>query len=237
VSFIGNVARWFLDPAHWQGASGVPNRLLEHLAMSGSAVLTAAAIALPVAVVLGHYRKGGALAINVSNIGRAIPSFAILVVAVQLVGIGSRPAFIALLALAIPPILTNTYVGLSEVSPDLREAARGLGMNDLEQLFKVEIPLAIPLIMAGLRTSAVQVVATATLAAQVAWGGLGRYIIDGFSQGDNVQIFAGALLVALVATLVERGLGMVQSLVTPAGVRHAQRSAARARRSEIVVGT
>jgi osmoprotectant transport system permease protein len=219
MSIFGDVVRWFLDPAHYQGSSGVPNRIVEHLLMSGAALLASAAIALPIAILLGHYRKGGAVAINVSNIGRAIPSFAILVLAVQVVGIGARPAFLALVALGIPPILTNTYIGLAEVSPDLREAARGLGMTGRQVLWRVELPLAAPLIMAGIRTSAVQVVATATLAAEVAWGGLGRFIIDGFSQQDNVQIFAGALLVAAVATLTERSLGLVQRAVTPAGMR------------------
>ncbi|MEA2684119.1 MAG: osmoprotectant transport system permease protein [Chloroflexota bacterium] len=225
MSLFADVVRWFLDPAHYQGSTGVPTRVVEHLLMSGAALAAAALIALPVAVVLGHYRKGGAVAINVSNIGRAIPSFAILVLAVQLVGIGVRPAFLALLALGIPPILTNTYIGLAEVSPELREAARGLGMTGRQVLWRVELPLAAPLIMAGIRTSAVQVVATATLAAEVAWGGLGRFIIDGFSQQDNVQIFAGALLVAAVATLTERGLGMVQTAVTPAGMRSSKKGA------------
>jgi osmoprotectant transport system permease protein len=227
VSIFGDVVRWFLDPAHYQGTSGVPNRIFEHLLMSGAALAASAAIALPVAILLGHYRKGGAVAINVSNIGRAIPSFAILVVAVQVVGIGARPAFLALVALGIPPILTNTYIGLSEVSPELREAARGLGMTGWQLLVRVELPIAAPLIMAGIRTSAVQVVATATLAAEVAWGGLGRFIIDGFSQQDNVQIFAGAVLVALVATVTERGLGMVQRAVTPAGMRVTRKGAGR----------
>jgi osmoprotectant transport system permease protein len=222
MSIFGDVLRWFLDPAHYQGTSGVPNRILEHLLMSGAALVASAAIALPVAILLGHYRKGGAVAINVSNIGRAIPSFAILVLAVQVVGIGAPPAFLALVALGIPPILTNTYIGLAEVSPELREAARGLGMTGRQLLWRVELPLAAPLIMAGIRTSAVQVVATATLAAEVAWGGLGRFIIDGFSQQDNVQIFAGALMVAGVATLIERGLGLLQRAVTPAGMRAAK---------------
>ena len=227
MSIFGDVIRWFLDPAHYHGTAGVPNRVLEHLLMSGAALAASAAIALPIAILLGHYRRGGTVAINVSNIGRAIPSFAILVLAVQVVGIGARPAFLALVALGIPPILTNTYIGLSEVSAEMREAARGLGMTGRQLLWRVELPIAAPLIMAGVRTSAVQVVATATLAAEVAWGGLGRFIIDGFSQQDNVQIFAGAVLVALVATITERGLGLVQRAVTPAGLRVKRREVGR----------
>ncbi|MDQ6746670.1 MAG: ABC transporter permease [Candidatus Dormibacteraeota bacterium] len=227
MSFLGRVVAWFLDPAHWQGTNGVPNRLFEHLAMSAAAILVAAAIALPIGILLGHYGRGGAIAINVSNIGRAIPSFAILVIAVQVVGIGAKPAFLALVALGVPPILTNAYVGLREVNKDLREAAVGLGMTGGQVLRRVELPLAMPLIMGGLRTSAVQVVATATLAAEVAWGGLGRFIIDGISVRDNVQIFAGALLVAAVATATERGLGVLQSAVTPHGARIARKNVRR----------
>lgn len=227
VSFFFDVGRWFANPAHWQGVNGIPNRLGEHLLMSAGAILAAAVIALPIGILLGHYGRGGGLAINVSNIGRAVPSFAILVIAVQVVGIGARPAFIALVALGAPPILTNTYVGLREVNKDLREAARGLGMTGGQVLRRVELPLAMPLIMSGIRTSAVQVVATATLAAAVAWGGLGRYIIDGFSTQDKVQVFAGAVLVGLVATLVERVLGGIQGAVTPAGSRIAEKNVRR----------
>ncbi|GAC1333987.1 MAG: ABC transporter permease [Candidatus Dormibacteria bacterium] len=227
MNFLLDVGRWFANPAHWQGADGVPARLGEHMLMSLAAIAAAALIALPVGIALGHYGRGGALAINVSNIGRAVPSFAILVIAVQVVGIGAKPAFFALLALGAPPILTNTYVGLREVNKDLREAARGLGMTGAQVLRRVELPLAMPLIMGGIRTSAVQVVATATLAAEVAWGGLGRYIIDGISQRDNVQIFAGALLVALLATVTERGLGAVQKAVTPRGARIARKNVRR----------
>jgi osmoprotectant transport system permease protein len=206
---------------------GIPNRLLEHTSMSAAATLVAAAIALPVGLALGHYGRGGALAINVSNIGRAIPSFAILVVAVQLLGIGAKPAFIALVALGVPPILTNTYVGMREVSPELRENATGLGMTGGQLLRQVEIPLALPLIMAGIRTSAVNIVATATLAALVAWGGLGRFIVDGLGQRDLAQVFAGAVLVAGLSIATEGGLALVQRAVTPAGVRLARENAGR----------
>lgn len=213
------VVRWFLDSAHWQGDFGVPNRLYEHVSMSAASTLVAALIALPVGIILGHVGRGGTLAINVSNLGRAVPSFAVLVFALELFGIGATPAFIALVALGIPPMVTNSFVGVQQVDPDVREAARGMGLNELRVLFGVEIPLAIPLIMAGIRTSAVNIVATATLAALVAWGGLGRYIIDGFSQQDDVQIVAGALLVALLAIATELVLALAQFLLTPAGLR------------------
>lgn len=219
MSIFAEVLGWFADPVHWDGTFGIPNRLWEHVQMSFLATLTAAALALPVGVVLGHYGRGGNLAINVSNLGRAVPSFGILVIAVQLFGIGAPPAFIALVALAVPPIVTNAYVGMRDVDPELKEAARGLGMREHITLLRVEMPVALPVIMAGIRTAGVQVVATATLAAVVAWGGLGRYIVDGFAQRDDVQIFAGAILVAGLAMLAELALAGLQWLATPKPMR------------------
>jgi osmoprotectant transport system permease protein len=228
MDFLLQVVRWFADPVHWQGDFGIPNRLLEHVGMSAAATLASAAVALPVGVLLGHRGRGGTLAINVSNVGRAVPSFAVLVFALELFGIGAAPAFIALVALGVPPIVTNSYVGLREVDPDVREAARGMGLNGAQILFGVELPLALPLIMAGVRTTTVNIVATATLAALVAWGGLGRYIIDGFAQQDYPQVFAGALLVALLAMVTELSLAGLQYLVTPEGLRRFRQTAARA---------
>jgi len=219
VSFPAQVARWFLDPGHWHGAAGVPTRLEEHVLMSLAATAAAAAAALPAGLALGHLGRGGTLAINVSNVGRAIPSFAILVLAVQLVGIGAAPAFAALVALAIPPMVTNSYVGMRDVDPRLRDAARGLGMRELQVLLRVELPNALPVVMAGVRTSGVQVVATATLAALVGWGGLGRFILDGLSQRDVVQVFAGALLVAALSGAAELALAGLQLALTPPGLR------------------
>ncbi len=218
MSFLEQVVRWFATGTHWQGLDGIPHRLVEHLTMSGAAVAAAGLVAVPLALVLGHIGRGGTLATWVSNVGRAVPSFAILALAVQVAGIGARPAFVALVALAAPPMLTNTYVGVREVDPEVRESARGMGMTPLQVLLRVELPAALPLVMAGIRTAAVQVVATATLAALVAWGGLGRYIVDGFSRRDFVMVFAGALLVAVVSVLVEAGLAALQRLVTPPGL-------------------
>jgi osmoprotectant transport system permease protein len=219
VNFIGQVLQWFLDGSHWQGDFGIPNRLFEHVTMSVESLAAAALIALPIGVTLGHIGRGGNLAINVSNVGRAVPSFALLVIAVQLVGIGFWPAFIALVALGIPPIVTNSYIGMREVDADVREAAKGMGMRNRAILWHIELPIATPLIMAGVRTSAVNIVATATLAALVAWGGLGRFIVDGLAQRDTVQLFSGALLVALLSIAVEIGLTGLQRIATPIGIR------------------
>ncbi len=228
MSFFAQVVQWFLDPTHWQGDGGIPHRTFEHLVMSGASVLTAALLALPVGIAIGHFGKWGNLAINISNIGRAIPSFALLVLsaqvfgiaaASQVVGFGAVPAFVALVALAIPPMVTNSYIGMREVDPDVREAARGMGMRERAVLLRVELPIAMPFIMAGIRTSSVNVVATATLAAVVAWGGLGRFIVDGFGLQDYPMLFAGAVMVAVLSLIVEFSLAGVQRLSTPAGLR------------------
>jgi osmoprotectant transport system permease protein len=219
VNFLGRVIEWFTTASHWSGDAGALHRLVEHMSMAGGSVAVAAVLALPLGIWLGHTGRGGALAINVSNIGRAIPSFAILVIAAQIVGIGWKPAFVALVALAIPPMVTNSYVGMREVDDDVRESARGMGMTGAQSLFRVELPVALPLVMTGVRTAAVQVVATATLAALVAWGGLGRFIVDGISQRDFVQVFAGATLVAALSILTELTLAGLQRLVVPKGLR------------------
>ena len=225
MSFLSDVVAWFTTASHWQGDAGVPHRLFEHVAMSAAAVLVAAAVALPAGIWLGHRGRGGWLVLNLANVGRAVPSLAILALAQQAIGLsgwpgfGARPALIALVALALPPLVSSAYVGMREVDADVREAARGMGMTGGQLLVRVELPLAVPLVMAGVRTAAVQVVATATLAAVTAWGGLGRFIVDGFAQRDDVQVFAGALLVALLAIVTELGVAAVQRLVVPAGLR------------------
>ena len=228
MNFLGDVLDWFTASAQWQGTNGIPNRFREHVVMSFAATLAACLIALPIGVALGHRpqsRKAAAVAINVANVGRAVPSYGVLVLFAVAFGLsgwpgfGARPAFVALLLLAIPPILTNAYIGVRDVDLDTRDAANGMGMTGGQVLRRVELPLAMPLILAGVRTSAVQVVATATLAALTSWGGLGRYIVDGFAQFDRPQIFAGALLVAVLAVATEAGLGVLQRLLVPGRLR------------------
>ena len=219
MSILAKVVQWFTDPTHWQGADGIPTRLVEHVQLSAESVALGALIALPIGIVLGHFGIFGNLAIGVSNVGRAVPSFAILVIAFQVFGLGDTPIILALTALAIPPMVTNSYVALREVDPDVKDAARGMGYRQLAQLVRVELPLAVPLIMAGIRTSAVQVVATAALAALIAGGGFGRYIIDGLAQQDYAKEFAGALLVAVLALATEVSLWGVEQLLVPRGIR------------------
>ena len=226
MDFLAKVMAWLVDPAHWHGSDGIPTRLAEHLHLSIESVVIGAVIALPIGIALGHYGRFGGLAINLSNTGRAIPSFGILVVAFQAFGLGDGPIVLALTALAIPPMVTNSYVAMGEVDRDVRDAARGMGYRELRQVLQVELPLAVPLIMAGVRTSAVQVVATATLAAVIAGGGLGRYIIDGLATQDYVKMGAGSVLVAALALAIDLGLGAVQRMLMPRGIRSQRRPAA-----------
>ncbi len=207
---------WLTTAAHYRGPAGVPHRLLEHVEISAVAVLLAALIALPLGLWLGHVGRGGGLAINISNAGRAIPTFAILVLLATVPSLfGNVGTVLALVVFAIPPILTNAYVGIREVDRDVKEAARGMGMDGMTLLRRVEMPLALPLIAAGLRTAAVQVVATATLAAYIGAGGLGRFIADGFGLQDQPMILSGAILVALLALVTEIGLGRLEARLTP----------------------
>lgn len=216
---IDRIVHWFTDPSHWTGPDGIPTRLLEHVEISAESVLIGMVIALPIGVVLGHYGRFGNLAMNISNVGRAIPSFALLVLSFQVFGLGNTPIIISLVALAVPPMVTNSYVALREVDPDIKDAARGMGYRELAQVLRVELPLAVPLLMAGIRTSAVQVVATATLAALIAGGGFGRYIIDGIDEQDYTKLFAGAILVALLALATEWSLAGLERLLIPRGIR------------------
>jgi osmoprotectant transport system permease protein len=216
------VSRWFGQGAHWKGAHGVPVRVVEHLELSGASVGLALLVAIPIGLWIGHVRRGEFFAVSVANLGRAIPSFAILSIVFQVMvtyfkaaAFGFWPTVIALTLLAIPPILTNAYVGVQGVDRDTVEAARGMGMSERQVLGRLEIPLAMPLIAAGVRTAAIQVVATATLAALIAGGGLGRFIIDGFAQGDEPMVVAGAVLVAVLAILTEVTLGVIERFVRP----------------------
>ena len=214
-----DIVHWLSDPTHWSGSDGIPTHVMEHLQLSAESVFLGALIALPVGIVLGHYGRFGNLAMNVSNVGRALPSFGILVIAFYLFGLGDTPIILALTMLAIPPMVTNSYVGMREVDPDVKDAARGMGYRELARLLRIELPLAVPLVMAGIRTSAVQVVATATLGALIAGGGLGRFIVDGLDQQDYTKAAAGALLVAILALATEVSLAGVERLLVPKGIR------------------
>jgi len=219
---VNGVPDWFLDPANWQGPTGVPTLFSQHLGLSAAALGIACAIALPLALWLGHLGRGGQLAINVSNIGRAVPTFALLaLLALGPLSFGNTSTVVALVLFGIPPILTNAYVGMREVDRDIVEAARGMGMSGMEMLRRVELPLATPLIMNGVRLAAVQIVATATIAALVGGGGLGRIIVSGFARQDIAALVSGAILVAVFAIAVEGAFELLGRWMDP--VRKARR--------------
>jgi osmoprotectant transport system permease protein len=205
VGVVTDAWAWLTTGANWAGDGGIGHRLAEHVYVSGVALLIACAVALPLGLWLGHLGKGGALAVNVSNVGRAVPVFAVLALFMvsPLRTAGYVPTVIALVLFAVPPLLTNAYVGMREVDRSVVEAARGMGMSAGQLFSTVELPLARPLVMTGLRSAAVQVVATATIAAMVGQGGLGRIITAGFNTYNTPQVVAGALLVAALALLVE----------------------------------
>ena len=231
MNVVNEVDAWLTDPAQWSGPDGIPVRALQHLWYSLLATAIAAAIALPIGVLIGHTGRGAVFAVNLTNLGRAIPTLGIIILVFILAGFGIVPVLVALTALAVPPIVTNSYVGVRSVDPEVREAAEGMGMRGRQVLWKVELPVAMPLIMAGIRTSTVQVVATATLAAYVGLGGLGRYLIDGFSQRDLPEVVGGAILVAVLALLIELALGRLQTLVVSRGL--AERGADAAVRAKV----
>jgi osmoprotectant transport system permease protein len=216
MDFFTELIAWFSD--NWQGDDGVWAQSLTHIRYSVIATAIAAVIALPIGLGLGHTGRGGTVAINVSNFGRAIPSFGLIMIAYIALGLSLTPVLITLVAIAIPPMLTNSYVAVRSVDREIKEAARGMGMTGWQVLMRAELPVAMPLVMAGIRTSAVQVVATATLAAFVGLEGLGRFIIDGLPQQDFHKVIAGAVLVALLSIGTEYGLALVQRFSVSRGI-------------------
>ena len=228
--FLRQVADWFGNASHWSGSNGVPSLLVGHVEVVVYSVLIAMAVALPLGLWLGHSGRGGFAAINVTNVGRALPAIAVLILAAQWFGIGRTPALVALTLLSIPPILTNAYTAIRGVEPADTDAARGMGMSGLQILTRVEVPASLPLIFAGIRTAAVQAVATATLAGFVAYNCLGTLINLGINTNDHVELFAGALLVVALALLTEYGLSALQTAITPAGLRVGAGGGRRARR-------
>lgn len=224
VSIFSQVAAWFADPSHWSSSDGIPTRVAEHLVLSGAATALAILLALPLGVYLGHARRFDFAAINVANVGRALPSLALLAFALPVafalgLGLGFWPTLFAMVPLGIPPILTNAVAGVREVDPEVVDAARGMGLSGRQLLRQVELPIAAPLILAGVRNAAVAIVATATLGALVAGGGLGRYIVDGLARQEYARLFAGALLVALLAICVEIAFSLLERIVVSPGVR------------------
>ena len=226
MNFLSETATWLTNPVNWDGPNGIPARLAEHLEISVVVMIVAIAIALPVGLFIGDARRGATLAVGLANIGRAVPTFAMMGIIAPFTqaidpgnGFGLYPTILAMIILAIPPILVNTYAGVSEVDRDLVEAARGMGFRGGGVLRDIDIPLALPVIVGGIRSAAVQVIATTTLGAIFGIGGLGRFVVDGIAQNDDGMLFGGVVLVAALALVVEGVFAVLQRLATSRGLR------------------
>ena len=241
---MNGVWGWLTDGAHWKGSDGIATRLLEHLEYSAVSLLVAAVIAIPLGLVIGHTGRGRVIGVGVTGAMRAIPSLGLLFLSVMTLGdtwtgdVGLyAPVFAVLAILAIPPILAGTYAGIEQVDPAARDAAKGMGMRGTQVLWRVEVPCALPLIASGLRSATLQVIATATLAASVSLGGLGRFLIDGIQVRDYPQMAGGAVLVAALALTVDLVLAGLPRLVVSPGLtgrtarRTGRRGAAQGRTS------
>jgi osmoprotectant transport system permease protein len=234
MTIIGETIAWFTDPAHWAGPTGIPARVAEHAAISAISLALALAIALPVGLYIGHTRRGAALAVGAANLWRALPSLAVIAIVLPITaaidpraGFLLYPTIAAMVVLAVPPILVNTYTGVTEVEADVVEAARGQGLSGAQLLRGVEVPLAAPVIVSGIRSGAVQVIATATLGAVFGFGALGRYLVDGIAQRDLGQIGGGVVLVVALVIAAELLFSIVERMVTPRALRGRNRDASR----------
>jgi osmoprotectant transport system permease protein len=222
---LGQALRFLTTSANWWGPNGILQRVSQHVQMFGVVMVVACLIGIPLGLVIGHGRRGDFIAVNAAGSGRAIPSFAVLAFVFPFTlrylpgNIGYWPTLIALIVLGIPPLLTNAFVGVRGVDADTLEAARGMGMGERQVLLGIELPLAAPLILDTMRTVAVQVVATATLGAVVGWGGLGRFIVDGFATENSGEILGGAILVAILAILVDVAFALLARALRPQGVK------------------
>jgi osmoprotectant transport system permease protein len=226
MNLITVTAEWLTDPAQWTGPGAIPQRLVEHVGLSALSLIIAIAIALPAGLAIGHTRRGSALAANLANMGRAIPSLAVIGIVLPFtaaidpqLGFKLYPTLVAMIILAIPPILVNAEAGVASVDADLVESSRAMGMGEGLVLAAVEIPVALPVILAGIRSGATQIVATMTLGAIFGSGGLGRFLVEGIAQNDDGKIFGGVVLVAALALATEAAFALLQTALTSPGLR------------------
>jgi osmoprotectant transport system permease protein len=234
MTVVDAILAWLSDPAHWSGPNGIPARLGEHVAISTASLVIALAIALPIGFLIGHTGRGAGVAINSANLGRALPSLAAIAIVYPVTaaidpqwGFFVAPTLVAMVVLAIPPILVSTYAGIRGVDRELSDSARGMGLRERQILLDVELPIALPVVAGGIRSAAVQIVATATLGAIFGFGGLGRYLVDGVAQNDDGQVFGGVVLVAGLAILTELGFGLLERLLSSPGLRRPDRTSGR----------
>jgi osmoprotectant transport system permease protein len=224
MSYLRFAWSWLRSSQQWHGADGIPIRVLQHLGYTGLSLLIAAAIAVPLGVLIGHTGRGAFAVVSMANVWRSIPTLGLLILLVVWLGFSSLTWLIPLVALGIPPILVNSYEGIRAVDDDLKDAARGMGMTGWQVLLRVEIPVASQLIMLGLRTGAIFIVATATIAAEIGLGGLGRYIIDGLASDIYGEVAGGAAVIVVLALAVQVAFVGLRRLVIPAGLRRQARS-------------
>lgn len=215
MSVFSEAVSWLSDGTHWQGDDGFPHRIAQHLGYTALTVVIAAAIAVPLGLWIGHTGRLRGLAVAVTGALRALPTLGLLTLVVLWRGIGLAPPTIALVVLAIPPLLAGAYAGLESVDRATIDAARAIGMTEWQVLGRVEIPLAMPLILGGIRSAVLQVVATATIAAYIGLGGLGRYLIDGLAVRDYPQMLAGSLVIVVLALVLDGCFALLQRVLSP----------------------
>ncbi|WP_433869972.1 ABC transporter permease [Saccharopolyspora sp. CA-218241] len=214
---------WLIDPAHWRGPDGIPAQTLLHLYYCVVSVAAASVLAIPLGVWIGHTGRGGVFVVGVSNALRALPTLGLVTLLVLGFGLGEVPALAGLVVLAVPAILSGAHAGVRNAPPDAVDAARGMGMTPRQRLWQVELPTALPLILGGVRSAMLQVVATAAVAAYVGLGGLGRILLDGLKVSDYAQMASAAIVIAVLAVLLDLVLAGVTRLLVPRGLTTAAR--------------
>jgi osmoprotectant transport system permease protein len=225
MHFLSQVFTYFSTSANWRGAGGIPNLFFRQLVLSAAVVAAATIVGGGIGLLFGHFGRGSIVAVNLANTFRAVPTLALLTLLVIWAPVGLKAdgflaAFIALTVLAIPPILTNAYVGIRQVDADVTDAARAMGLTGRQLMWRVELPLGLPFILTGIRIAAIEVVATSTLAAETFYSDLGTPVIAGLNSNMPVEAFCGALMVAIMAALVAVAIGLVMKVATPAGLRN-----------------
>ena len=219
MNLIDQAYAFLTDPLNWSGANGIPDRMLEHLGYSALTMGIALLVAVPLGLWVGHTGRGSGVVVGLTGALRSLPTLGLLTLFTLLLGLGLLPPILALVLLAIPPILSGTYSGIAAVSPALVDAARSMGMTEGQTLVRVEIPVALPVILGGIRNAALQVLATVTIVAYINLGGLGRYLIDGLAVRDYSRMLASVVLVAVLALAADALLALIQRLVTSPGLR------------------
>ncbi len=226
MELVSETATWLTDPANWSGPGSIPVRLLQHIALSGASLVIAIAIALPIGLWTGHTRRSMTFAANLANLGRALPSLAVIALVLPItaaidpeLGFKVYPVVIAMVVLAIPPILVNAQAGIAGIDPDLTEAGRAMGMRGHQLVRRLEIPVGLPVILGGFRSAAFQVVATLTLGALFGGPGLGRYLVEGIAQTNDGMIVGGVVLVAALSLVTEGAFAVLQRVAVSPGLR------------------